>query len=439
MRGKRQKESSVTCWYGGFGKQRILSLMLCAALLVGTCVPEYSMSVHAADISDEEVIYNQEEENISYEEVSKASDKAMEKSLTVTMSKAEYEVGSVLKPEDLTVEYRGADGEIIVLSYKSDDSVSGYTISGADTNTLGDRVMTVSYYDGTDTLTRTVNYTVYGVLTDAMVTMPDWEYYYNGEEHKPEPVVKYADDVVLKPEEDYSVSYADNIDAGEAAVSISGKGVYRGTVTKKFMITKATFGEVNLSREESCWSATQGYWDLRGYFSVEAASGGGGFTGRSIGEIIEYNDVTGGEGNVLSEMPYIDQYGILRYSTKAGTAGDSVLIPIIVSFGKNYNDAKINITISLKDGVSGAYEGITWKIEADGKLTVEGTGEFSKATSTSRAPWYNYRKKIETAEIRVTGMQDASYMFYGCDKLTSIDVSGFDTSSVTNMPGMFGI
>lgn len=45
-----------------------------------------------------------------------------------------------------------------------------------------------------------------------------------------EPVVKYADDVVLKPEEDYSVSYADNVDAGEATVSISGKGVYKGYI-----------------------------------------------------------------------------------------------------------------------------------------------------------------------------------------------------------------
>lgn len=95
------------------GKKRLLSVMLCAAL-VGTSVPQYGMSVHAAHISDAEVI----------------SDTVMEISLTVTMSKAEYEAGSELKPEDLTVEYRGADGETTVLSYQSDDSASGYGTCG---------------------------------------------------------------------------------------------------------------------------------------------------------------------------------------------------------------------------------------------------------------------------------------------------------------------
>ncbi|MCM1091060.1 MAG: BspA family leucine-rich repeat surface protein [Butyrivibrio sp.] len=485
MRGKserkKREKSSVSCWHGESRKQRILSFILCAVLVAGSCMPEYGMSVHAAEIlpssagDDSSVEESNEEraelplelnQNVILSD-DKASDAATEKSLTVTLSKTEYEAGSEIKPEDLTVEYHGADGEVTVLSYKnddkndstggdtsgdtsgdtgddtsgdtSDDSVTGYTMSGADTNTLGVKTLTVSYNDGTDTLTATADYTVYGVLTDAMVTMPNQEYIYNRAEQKPEPVVKYADDVTLLPEEDYSVAYTDNIDAGEAALTISGKGVYRGSVTKKFVIQKATFDVVELSCEASCWKAAQGYLDLCGYFSVEAASDGGGFTGRLIGEIEEYDNVEDGGGDVLAEQPYIDEAGLLRYSTKAGTVGDSVMIPVIVSFGKNYNDGVIHFTISLQDdgSASGTYGGVTWKIDANGKLTVEGTGEFSASKGWYRAPWYDYRDRIKSAEIRVTGMRNAAYMFYQCRNLTSVDLSGLDKSSVTNMQSMF--
>ncbi len=92
---------------------------------------------------------------------------------------------------------------------------------------------------------------------------------------------------------------------------------------------------------------------------------------------------------------------------------------------------------------SGTYENITWVIDKDGKLTVEGTGDFAepgKMYITDRAPWckdFSTRGKIKTAEIRVTGMTDASYMFFWCSNLTSVSFAGSDTSAVTNMSDMF--
>ncbi len=92
---------------------------------------------------------------------------------------------------------------------------------------------------------------------------------------------------------------------------------------------------------------------------------------------------------------------------------------------------------------SGTYENITWVIDKDGKLTVEGTGDFAKPGQmhiSDRAPWCkdsSTRGKIKTAEIRVTGMTDASYMFYWCMNLTSVSFAGSDTSAVTNMSYMF--
>ena len=87
---------------------------------------------------------------------------------------------------------------------------------------------------------------------------------------------------------------------------------------------------------------------------------------------------------------------------------------------------------------SGTYKNITWVIDAEGNLTVEGTGDFSALKGEKRAPWYDYRTQIYSVVVRVTEMIDASYMFSGCSGLTSLDLSGFDTSSVTDMSSMFG-
>lgn len=88
---------------------------------------------------------------------------------------------------------------------------------------------------------------------------------------------------------------------------------------------------------------------------------------------------------------------------------------------------------------SGSYKDVTWVIDADGKLTVEGTGDFTDKNGLTRAPWcaLSTRNKIKTAEVRVTGMTNASYMFYLCSKLTSISFAGSDTNAVTDMSRMF--
>ena len=87
--------------------------------------------------------------------------------------------------------------------------------------------------------------------------------------------------------------------------------------------------------------------------------------------------------------------------------------------------------------VDDAYGQITWVINSEGHLTVTGTGDVSTGRTERRTPWYEYRNEIVTAEIDVTGMTDASYLFYGCSGLQSINMVGFDTSDITDMKFMF--
>ncbi len=76
-------------------------------------------------------------------------------------------------------------------------------------------------------------------LSDAAVMLdPTNSFVYNGARHEPDATVT-LDGVTLREGTDYELSYANNINAGEATVTITGKGAYTGTVTKKFSILKA--------------------------------------------------------------------------------------------------------------------------------------------------------------------------------------------------------
>lgn len=78
---------------------------------------------------------------------------------------------------------------------------------------------------------------------------------------------------------------------------------------------------------------------------------------------------------------------------------------------------------------SGTSNNVTWVIDANGKLTVSGTGDFY-----SSPPWYDFATSIKSAEINVTSMDG---MFASCTTLTDLDLSSFNTLNVTDMGSMF--
>ncbi|MBQ5351045.1 MAG: BspA family leucine-rich repeat surface protein, partial [Bacteroidaceae bacterium] len=77
----------------------------------------------------------------------------------------------------------------------------------------------------------------------------------------------------------------------------------------------------------------------------------------------------------------------------------------------------------------------------DNFTTVVFDGSFKDARPISCAHWFDgfkNLKKIEGIEnLNTSNVTDISGMFYGCENLTSLDVSKFNTSNVTDMCGMF--
>ena len=76
-------------------------------------------------------------------------------------------------------------------------------------------------------------------VKDAKITLSKTTYTYNGKECEPAATVTLADGTVLTKDTDYTVTYADNINAGTATVTIKGKGNYAGTAQATFTISKA--------------------------------------------------------------------------------------------------------------------------------------------------------------------------------------------------------
>ena len=104
-------------------------------------------------------------------------------------------------------------------------------------------------------------------------------------------------------------------------------------------------------------------------------------------------------------------------------------------------EAVCSVTVTAGDIAKGtvdeSYGQITWVIDKEGKLSVTGTGDFSDVTTADRAPWYLYRSNIKSAEINVTGMINASYMFNGCGSLSIVDLSNLSTKDMQSVTDMF--
>ncbi len=84
-------------------------------------------------------------------------------------------------------------------------------------------------------------------IEDATVTVNPDAYTYDGEEKEPSVTVTAADGTSLTEGTDYSVSYSDNINAGEAAVTVTGMGNYEGTASATFTINQADLTDADVA------------------------------------------------------------------------------------------------------------------------------------------------------------------------------------------------
>ena len=134
--------------------------------------------------------------------------------------------GSALTPA-VTVK----DGETTLTSG------TDYTVSYTDNTNVGTATVTVTYkgnYSGSQTATFAITAKS---ISDVAVTVADQTY--TGSALTPTVTVKDGDKTLVL-DTDYTVAYADNINAGTAGVTITGAGNYTGTKAASFTIKQAT-------------------------------------------------------------------------------------------------------------------------------------------------------------------------------------------------------
>ncbi len=136
--------------------------------------------------------------------------------------------------------------------------------------------------------------------------------------------------------------------------------------------------------------------------------------------------------------------------------GDEVIASTeyTVSYSDNINVGTATVTVTANVGskvISGSVKktytiieqknNIEWSISEDGKLTVTGhcDGKLYSYDSNFNVvyPWEEYKNKIKSVCINVTGLKSMYKMFKDCVKLEQIDLNNLDTSKVDSMNSMF--
>lgn len=90
---------------------------------------------------------------------------------------------------------------------------------------------------------------------------------------------------------------------------------------------------------------------------------------------------------------------------------------------------------------SGKYNGMDWRIDKDGLLTIE--GEYQEKNQENdqdnlyTPSWLDYKDEITSTKVSATHVTSTWGWFYGCHKLQKTDFTEFDTSNVTNLGYMF--
>ena len=178
----------------------------------------------------------------------------------------------------------------------------------------------------------------------------------------------------------------------------------------------------------------------------------------SIEESVEADDHMVGQGEPAESVASVDGQGLDEPEEQTLDAGASDLadpiaqegaltveesesVPGHDARGDEENDATSDDDISLtaqadegNDVDSGVWGTCAWTLDASGTMRVEaGEGGYSY-----HAPWKG--NDAVKAIIFASGVRlpnDCTYLFSSCSSLTSLDLSGCDTSQVTSMHQMF--
>lgn len=255
------------------------------------------------------------------------------------------------------------------------------------------------YSDYTGPFSFTLSQKASPYLSNATISLSSSWYTYDGNRKQPSVTVKLGDEY-LTEYDDYYVSYSNNLNAGTATVTVSGRGEYSGTVTKNFTIAKAS-----------------------GYVSAQNVSKNSYYAEQSFYLSAYGSDTLSYESD--NSNIQVNQYG--RVTVKGSYAGNAY-ITITSSGSGNYSSAEktIKVTVTpLKTSLSSVYADGGGKASVYWNWTSSGNGyqiqystskSFSNGNKSKKVNGYNTSyvqlkklKKGKTYYIRIRTKCGSSY------------------------------
>lgn len=304
-----------------------------------------------------------------------AKDVAFDKELTYTGNELTQTVTVTVNGKTLTV---GTD----------------YTVSDLTGTKPGSYPVTVA---GTGNYTGTVTKSfeiAKADISSAEITYDAGPYGYTGKEWKPEVAVSF-NDAALTADTDYTVSYENNINAGTATVTVTGKGNFTGTASKTFTINKAGLTLNPCTISELCTETDLKTRTLPSDFFLAGET--------ETGFSIKLTAVEGGD-DIFAVAPAVvegENKITFRLKNEVGAATFTVTVTPVSG---NYNGGSYALTISTHDrtDVSGSIS------FPDGSAVYTGTGiKYENATISgySGTLRYGYTPNASTgASLDASGL-----------------------------------
>lgn len=304
-----------------------------------------------------------------------AKDVAFDKELTYTGNELTQTVTVTVNGKTLTV---GTD----------------YTVSDLTGTEPGSYPVTVA---GTGNYTGTVTKSfeiAKADISSAEITYDAGPYGYTGKEWKPEVAVSF-NDAALTADTDYTVSYENNINAGTATVTVTGKGNFTGTASKTFTINKAGLTLNPCTISELCTETDLKTRTLPSDFFLAGET--------ETGFSIKLTAVEGGD-DIFAVAPAVvegENKITFRLKNEVGAATFTVTVTPVSG---NYNGGSYALTISTHDrtDVSGSIS------FPDGSAVYTGTGiKYENATISgySGTLRYGYTPNASTgASLDASGL-----------------------------------
>lgn len=304
-----------------------------------------------------------------------AKDVAFDKELTYTGNELTQTVTVTVNGKTLTV---GTD----------------YTVSDLTGTEPGSYPVTVA---GTGNYTGTVTKSfeiAKADISSAAITYDAGPYGYTGKEWKPEVAVSF-NDAALTADTDYTVSYENNINAGTATVTVTGKGNFTSTASKTFTINKAGLTLNPCAISELCTETDLKTRTLPSDFFLAGET--------ETGFSIKLTAVEGGD-DIFAVAPAVvegENKITFRLKNEVGAATFTVTVTPVSG---NYNGGSYALTISTHDrtDVSGSIS------FPDGSAVYTGTGiKYENATISgySGTLRYGYTPNASTgASLDASGL-----------------------------------